>query len=82
MKITVTLEDDVAAALRNFEKKRVTSRRQLINEVLRRGFKDMSAKPKPRKRFQTQAVDMGRCLISNIDNVTDAIAIGEGEAFK
>jgi hypothetical protein len=82
MKITVTLDPDVAAALRNFENKRVTSKRQFINQVLRRGFKDMNGKPKPRKRFQTQAVDMGRCLIGDIDNVTDAIAIAEGEAFK
>jgi hypothetical protein len=31
---------------------------------------------------RTEAVSLGRCLIGDLDNVTEALAVAEGEAFR
>jgi hypothetical protein len=82
MKITVTLEEDVAAALKALQEKQTGSRKKLINEALRRGLQDMNARLERRKKYSTQPIDMGRALIGNIDDIADVLAIAEGEAFK
>jgi len=53
----------------------------LINEALRRGIKEMSARPKRREPFRTREVDAGEALIP-LDNISEALAIAEGESFK
>ncbi len=82
MRTTLTLDDDVAAALERLRKARKASLKNLVNEALRRGLKQMSARPKRREPFCTQAVALGRCRIGAIDNVAEALAIAEGESFK
>ena len=82
MKLTVTLDPDVAAALENLQQKEAGSRKNLVNEALRRGLQDMNARPERRKKYSTQPIDMGRALIGNIDDIADVLAIAEGEAFK
>jgi hypothetical protein len=81
MRTTLTIDDDVAAELERLRRKRDASFRDLVNEALRRGLRDMSAAPKKRQPFRTQAFSMGEQLI-NIDNVAEALAYLEGEAFK
>lgn len=82
MRTTLTLDDDVAAKL---EKLRVTRResfKDLVNEALRRGLSDLTAPPKRRNAFRTKSVSLGRCLVGNVDNVSDALAFAEGETFR
>ena len=33
-------------------------------------------------RYHTDAVDLGRCLIGDIDDTSEVLAAGEGEAFQ
>jgi hypothetical protein len=33
-------------------------------------------------RCHTEAVSLGRCLIGDLDNVAEALAVAEGEAFR
>jgi hypothetical protein len=82
MRTTLTLDDDVAAALDRLRKTRDASLKDLVNEALRRGLKEMSARPKRRQPFRTQAVGLGRLRIGGLDNVAEALAIAEGETFK
>jgi formate dehydrogenase maturation protein FdhE len=83
MRTTLTLDDDVAAALERLRKTRKASLKDLVNEVLRRGLKEMmSARRKRHEPFRTQAVALGRLRIGSIDNVAEALAIAEGESFK
>jgi hypothetical protein len=83
MRTTLTLDDDVAAALKRLRKNQDRSLRELVNEALRLGLTQIGAPPsKPRKPFQTRSVDLGRCLVGDVDNVAEALAIAEGEAFK
>jgi hypothetical protein len=81
MRTTLTIDDDVAAQLERLRRARDASLKDLINEALRRGLKEMGARPKKSEPFRTRAFDMGPPLI-NIDNVAEAIAHAEGEGFK
>ncbi|HEX3537725.1 MAG TPA: hypothetical protein VHU15_13265 [Stellaceae bacterium] len=80
MRTTLTLDDDVAAELERLLKSRETSLKALVNDVLRRGLQEMTARPKHRKPFRTKSVP-GRLLIP-IDNIAEALALAEGEEFK
>jgi metal-responsive CopG/Arc/MetJ family transcriptional regulator len=81
MRTTLTLDDDVAAELERLQRSRDVSWKELVNDALRRGLRDMSNRPKKREPFQTRAFSMGRQLI-NIDNTAEALAQLEGESFK
>jgi len=40
------------------------------------------AKPgRRRHKIKTRQADLGRCLIGSLDDVSEALAVGEGEAF-
>lgn len=81
MRTTLTIDDDVAAMLERLRKTRDARLKDLINEALRRGLSDMDTRPKRRKPFRTQSLDLGRPLI-DVTNVAEAIAIAEGENYK
>lgn len=81
MRTTLTIDDDVAAVLERLRKTRDASLKDVINEALRRGLKEMSARPKPREPIRTRSVDLGRPLI-DVSNAAEALAIAEGEDYK
>jgi hypothetical protein len=81
MRTTLTLDKDVAVQLERLRRARDVSLKDLVNDALRRGLREMSAKPKKRKPFRTKAFNLGPPLI-DIDNVAEAIAYAEGDAFK
>lgn len=82
MRTTLSLDDDVAAALERLRKARKLSLKAAVNETLRRGLAQMSTPPPPRARVRTRAVSLGRCLIGNVDNVSEVLARAEGESFR
>ena len=81
MRTTLTIDDDVAVQLERLRRARNASLKDLVNDALRRGLREMNAKPKKRDPFRTRTFDMGKPLI-NIDNVAEAIAYAEGEGYK
>jgi hypothetical protein len=82
MRTTLTLDDDVAAALERVRRQRDVGLKELVNEALRRGLKDMSGRPKRREPVRTRSVELGRLRIAGIDNVAEALTIAEGETCK
>jgi len=82
MRTTLTLDDDIAAALEQLRRTRKIGLKALVNEALREGLKQMRAGHKRRERFRTQPVDLGRLRIGSIDNIGEVLAIAENEAFK
>jgi hypothetical protein len=82
MRTTLTLDDDVAKLLMHARQIRKASLKQVVNEAMRRGLLAMSAPVARRRRFETQSVDLGECLIGNVDDVAEALAVAEGEAFR
>ena len=81
MRTTLTIDDDVAVQLKRLRRQRDAKFRDLVNDALRRGLREMSTAPPKRKMLRTRAFDMGEPLI-NIDNVTEALAHLEGEGFR
>jgi hypothetical protein len=82
MRTTLTIEDDVAATLERLRKSREANLKEIVNEALRRGLREMEARPKKQKPFRTQSFDVGRVLINGIDNIAEVLANAEGEGFK
>lgn len=83
MRTTLTLDKDVAAALERLRKARRASLKKIANEALRQGLERMAAPPaRPRRPFRTRTFSLGGCLIGNVDNVAEALAVAEGESFK
>jgi hypothetical protein len=82
MRTTLTLDDDVATKIERLRKTRNESLKDLVNEALREGLKQLTAPRRKRVPFRTKPVDLGRCLIGNVDNVAEALAVAEGESFR
>jgi hypothetical protein len=82
MRTTLTIDDDVAANLERLRKTRNAKLKDLINEALRRGLREMSVRPKRRAPFRTRVVDLGPVQIGPLDNIGEALAIAEGDSFK
>ena len=83
MRTTLSLDEDVAAALERVRKARKAPLKQVVNDALRRGLEQMaSPRPASRKPFRTRPVSLGRCLVGNVDNISEVLAVAEGDTFK
>lgn len=82
MRTTLTLDKDVATLIERLRKARGASLRDLVNEALREGLRHMTSPPRKRAPFRTESVDLGRCLVGNVDNVAELLAVAESESFR
>jgi hypothetical protein len=82
MRTTLTLDDDVAKLLLHVRQSNKASLKAVVNQALRKGLLQTSAPGKPRRRFGTKSADLGDCLIGNVDDVAEALAVAEDEAFR
>jgi hypothetical protein len=81
MRTTLTIDEDVAVQLERLRRARDVNLKELVNEALRRGLRDMNGARQKRKPVRTRSFPMGKPLI-NIDNVAEALAHLEGDGFK
>jgi len=58
------------------------SLKALVNDALREGLKSLAKRDPVRARFETESVDVGRCLVRDVDNIAEAIAATEGDSFR
>jgi hypothetical protein len=82
MRTTLTLDEDVATALEQLRRKHGGRLKTVVNDLLREGLRHAQERPTRRSQFRTQSVDLGRLRASSVDNVADALATAEDEAFK
>jgi hypothetical protein len=82
MRTTLTIDDDVAAALERIRKTRKLGYKALVNEALRQGLKEMTRPPRALKPYKTKSVSLGRCFVRGLDEISEALAIAEGEDFR
>ena len=82
MRTTITLEDDVAAALKRIGTKRKLPFKDLVNMLLREGIKSWSTPSGPKKTFVTKEVNLGKPRFANVENVGAVLAVGENESFR
>jgi hypothetical protein len=82
MRTTLTLDDDVAVQLEDLRRKRDLTFKDVVNDALRRGLRDLQSGGKPtQKPFKTKVYDLGRARFP-IDNIAEALAFAEGEDHK
>lgn len=82
MRTTLTLDDDVAAELERRLKARDVSFKALVNEVLRAGLSQLDTPSRHRVPLHTRAVDLGRFRLPGLDDISEVLAQGEGDAFR
>jgi hypothetical protein len=82
MRTTLTIDDDVAIQLERLRRNRDASLKDLVNEALRRGLRDMTTPATKRKPFRTQPIHGVKPLLDNVDNIAEVLAYLEGENVK
>ena len=83
MRTTLTLDDDVAALLERLQKSKGLGQKELVNRALRDGLSGLAREERaPARRHRTKSRDLGECLIPSLDDVSEALAIAEGEDFR
>lgn len=83
MRTTLTLDTDVVSMIETVEKRSNDSRKEVVNQALRRGLLAMlQPEVQTRKAFRTRAKSLGRCALPNLDDVASVLAAIEGENFK
>ena len=82
MRTTLTLEADVAATLERIRAKRRQSLKQVVNDALRQGLMALETPPDVRGEYRTPSTSLGGCRFRSLDDVAEALAVGEGEGFR
>ncbi len=75
MRTTLTLDDDVAAQLEQLRERGDAPFKDIVNEALRRGLRDMASKPKSRKPFRTKGLD----IVLLVDDPKEALRLMDEE---
>jgi hypothetical protein len=79
MRTTLTLDDDVAALLKRVLGRRKEGLKVIVNEALRHGLRRIEAPVDRKPPYRTPSVDTGRCLLPNVDDVAEVLAVAEGD---
>jgi metal-responsive CopG/Arc/MetJ family transcriptional regulator len=77
MRTTITLADDVLAAVERIRRERGIGVSEAVNELVRAGLTQREA----RKPFRQKTYDMGEALI-DYTNIAEAIETLEGPAWR
>jgi hypothetical protein len=77
MRTTLTLDDDVAAAIERRRREHDHSLKQEVNELIRLGLRHVDEPKQPADRFRVEPLDAGGLLI-DVDDVSAALDIAEG----
>ena len=81
MRTTLSLDDDVAAMLHTAQKRLKKPFKQLVNDALRAGLEQQRRPARRGPHFRTDSVKLGRCLVGDIDDVAEVLAVAEGESL-
>jgi hypothetical protein len=82
MRTTLTLDSDVAATLNRLRVQKGLTLKEAVNEALRLGLGAMEHPGTTRPPYRTPSTSLGNCLIGSLDDVSEALAMAEGEDFR
>ena len=63
MRTTLSLDDDVAALLARAQKATKATFKEVVNDALRQGLKQMMAPAARKTGYRTPTVSLGSCLV-------------------
>lgn len=83
MRTTLSLDDDVAAQLDQIRARGDQPFKQLVNEVLRAGLAQLGREQTARSGGPyTRSVSLGKARLPAVDDVSETLALAEGEPFR
>ncbi|MCW3028906.1 MAG: hypothetical protein JWN81_2117 [Solirubrobacterales bacterium] len=82
MRTTLTIDDDVAAAIERRRRELNHSLKQEVNELLRAGLVHVEQERPNARRFRVEPLDVGKPLVDNFDDISAVLAIAEGENHR
>lgn len=81
MRTTLTLADDVVAQVDKVRRQRRARFKDVVNEALRVGLRELGTSTRKGTAFHTTAVDLGPCLVGSVDDISEALSIAEGDTY-
>ncbi len=83
MRTTLTLDDDVASQLEQLRVESGRTLKDVVNQALRLGLQALvEPPPGDAAPYRTPSESLGGCTIGSLDDVAEALAAAEGEAFR
>jgi hypothetical protein len=84
MRTTLTLDDDVASRLERLRAETGQTLKEVVNEALRLGLRAIEEPPRLHEAspYRTPSESLGGCSIGSLDDVAEALAAVEGDAFR
>lgn len=79
---TLTLDPDVAAELERRRRKRGTTLKAEVNELLRAGLSRLGEPAAAARSFETKALPLGKPLLESFDDIAEVLALAEGEEHR
>ena len=83
MRTTITLDDDLAVRLEHYRQRFGESFKRALNHALRVGLGQLEEETVVGHDVRrTEPLQLGRRVGGSIDNVSEALAVAEGEDFR
>jgi hypothetical protein len=82
MRTTITLDEDVVSLLKRAERDRDSTFKELVNEALRVGLAHLDSPPPKTRAHVTASESLGGCLLASLDDVSESLALAEGDDFR
>lgn len=91
MRVTITVDGDLAERIERLSQERSTSFEGLANAALREGLEHLAetapqagrgSEKRAGRLSYTHPVSLGGCLLESLDDISGALAAAEGEGFK
>jgi len=81
MRTTIVIDDDIIINVKRIAASRGESKRKVINDLLRKGLErqknDRGIAP-----YETPGTDLGACRYPHMDDISEVLAVVEGEGHK
>jgi hypothetical protein len=82
MRTTLTLDDDVAAAIEHRRRALDHTLKQEVNELIRAGLAHVDEGPTEASKFRVEPLDLGKPLVDNFDDISAVLAMAEGHDHR
>jgi hypothetical protein len=82
MRTTLTIDDDVAARLERERRRRRTSFKEIVNDLLRTALDSLGSPKREPEPFRTTGFNLGPSLVGSLDNVEEVLSRAEGEGHR
>ncbi|MGH8095387.1 MAG: hypothetical protein ACREIF_18290 [Chthoniobacterales bacterium] len=68
--------------VRTAQKQQKKPFKQIVNDALRAGLVAARRSKRRSAPFRTGSAKLGRCLVGDLDDVAEVLAVAEGESFS